>query len=338
MEVPDRSLLLWACGHGSFLAREIFMNQRRRGFTLIELLVVVAIIALLIAILLPSLGRAREQARRSACAANLHALITGYRAYGAEYEDAAAVGTAPSMWNFQTQGDPTGANNNRDGTYLFYQQSAFIFPEGVSDFVGVGRLWQSGAVTAQGSYLCKSALLGFPNWAPGVGKNIAWPPQLATASVTEDKYARGTYSVRPCPPPGEWRSVMGFNYWKLQPYQPTPGMPGGYAFTITGLNALFTPKLGRLQNMYGNIALLSDMACGPPHVDVTHNAGVNVAYIDGSVRWVQRSLFNDRLLAFKKTATGEPKPIAPYQSWDVSPSPTSEMSVMDSIWQIWDKN
>jgi len=63
------------------------MKVARRGFTLIELLVVVAIIALLIAILLPSLGKARELTNRTVCAANLKSQSTSFAIYAAQFND-----------------------------------------------------------------------------------------------------------------------------------------------------------------------------------------------------------------------------------------------------------
>ncbi len=98
------------------------MRLRRRtpGFTLIEILVVVAIIALLVAILLPSLARAREQARVAVCLSNYRAIGIAAAAYLNAEKDRfcwGPQGRPASNYYGGKRGDATGETSHLSGYY-----------------------------------------------------------------------------------------------------------------------------------------------------------------------------------------------------------------------------
>ncbi|QNN20803.1 DUF1559 domain-containing protein [Planctomycetales bacterium ZRK34] len=118
--------------------------MRRNAFTLIELLVVVSIIALLIAILLPSLQQAREVAKRVACGAQQHQISLGAIAYGMDYQQhfpyqPADGGTYPTGNLHWIAAEPATNINSRPN--WIYSIKPYL-----ADAPGGSRLWQCPSV------------------------------------------------------------------------------------------------------------------------------------------------------------------------------------------------
>jgi prepilin-type N-terminal cleavage/methylation domain-containing protein len=111
------------------------MDRRRvRAFTLIELLVVVAIIALLVSILLPSLREAREQARVAKCLANLKQIGLAANSYRLEFSDMPWAIPSPFV-------DPSGGPGGSPQSLEFRIYTEFIWGGDMPD--KTEREWES---------------------------------------------------------------------------------------------------------------------------------------------------------------------------------------------------
>jgi len=128
-------------------------SPARTGFTLIELLIVIAIIASLVALLLPALATAKANGHRTACANNLKQLAFSAQMYAADNEGQLAenlpepspAGPATHTWvlgNMKISSDSTNQAFIRQGKFFPYatQVASFRCPADLSQTRGVPRV------------------------------------------------------------------------------------------------------------------------------------------------------------------------------------------------------
>ena len=143
-------------------------GRTTRGFTLIELLVVVSIIALLVSILLPALGKAREGAKRAVCLSNQHQIVLGIIVYATENDD-----------RFPSHGYD-GANAGST-FYLYYANQ----DANKSEWLGLGRLYDKKVIEDERVFFCPSqtpdSLFSYETgWSVGSDKPSPWDVDLGS--------------------------------------------------------------------------------------------------------------------------------------------------------------
>ncbi len=260
-------------------------RSREAAFTLVELLVVIGIIALLIAILLPALSKAREHATRAKCSANLRSLIQA--AHIRAIEDTKSKAFFPQRWD-NVNAEGPGANDSLGQLIPRYLKSLDVgVCPGTQNQVRARPI--VALATREGEY---------GGWE--VPEDIHTVATSASDTSGHSYELFYWYSGNTIFPDGtllDHTSAGGFNQQlRLQPGDP------GYRTDASAQRGQWTSILkvaGRLKKPSNTILILDsdqDSTGEPPAYVPANNfpdagnnhgkAGLNMGFGDGSVRWV----------------------------------------------------
>lgn len=187
--------------------------RRRSGLTIVELLICIAVLALLIGVLLPSLSLARAHARRLRCAGNLRELGAALHMYAGEFRGRAMP---LAYWQTTRDDEPVTYWWGRDGVNGVDHTAGFTWP-----FLGC----EPGET---GVYEC-------PQQPPG-----SYEPQGRSGQLTST-YGYNGYFLSPAHTPG-WGESIGDRPWRTVESIPDPARVFAFADTMIDLG-------GRIKNV-----------------------------------------------------------------------------------------
>lgn len=144
----------------------------RAGFTLVELLIVIGIIAILIALLLPAVGKARESANRAVCLSNLRQIHQAFLYYALANHDQVPLGYRAL---------PTPSK----------QFNSMVFSSTTGNFTLFGWLYNSGLMNQPKAYFCPSEN------NPQEQFNTVSNPWPVSAAITPTTNIYAGYGCRP---------------------------------------------------------------------------------------------------------------------------------------------